>query len=82
MVQVTVRQARAKLSRILESAQAGQIIEITRHGRPVARLVPASGSGHGAAAPLPDLSAFRSQLKVRGKAMSRVVAQSRREARF
>lgn len=29
--------------RLLDEAAAGEEIEITRHGRPVARLVPASG---------------------------------------
>lgn len=29
---------------LLDEAAAGKEIEITRHGRPVARLVPASGS--------------------------------------
>ncbi len=30
--------------RLLDEAAAGEEIEITRHGRPVARLVPASGA--------------------------------------
>jgi len=42
--QVTATVAKAKLLRLLDGAAAGEEIEITRHGRPVARLVPASGA--------------------------------------
>ena len=41
--QVTATDAKAKILRLLDDAAAGEEIEITRHGRPVARLVPASG---------------------------------------
>lgn len=42
--QVTATDAKATLLRLLDGAAAGEEIEITRHGRPVARLVPASGA--------------------------------------
>lgn len=42
--QVTATDAKAKILRLLDEAAAGEEIEITRHGRPVARLVPASGA--------------------------------------
>jgi prevent-host-death family protein len=42
--QVTATDAKAKLLRLLDEAATGEEIEITRHGRPVARLVPASGA--------------------------------------
>lgn len=41
---VTATDAKATLLRLLDDAAAGEEIEITRHGRPVARLVPASGA--------------------------------------
>jgi prevent-host-death family protein len=41
---VTATVAKAKMLRLLDEAAAGEEIEITRHGRPVARLVPASGA--------------------------------------
>jgi prevent-host-death family protein len=41
---VTATDAKAKILRLLDDAAAGEEIEITRHGRPVARLVPASGA--------------------------------------
>jgi prevent-host-death family protein len=41
---VTASEAKARILRLLDDAAAGEEIEITRHGRPVARLVPASGA--------------------------------------
>jgi prevent-host-death family protein len=40
---VTATAAKASFLRLLDDAAAGEEIEITRHGRPVARLVPPSG---------------------------------------
>jgi prevent-host-death family protein len=42
--QVTASDAKARILRLLDEASAGEEIEITRHGRPVARLVPARGA--------------------------------------
>lgn len=42
--QVTATDAKATILRLLDDAEAGEEIEITRHGRPVARLIPASGA--------------------------------------
>ena len=41
---VTATDAKARILRLLDDAAAGEEIEITRHGRPVARLVPAPGA--------------------------------------
>ena len=38
--EVSVHEAKTHLSRLLDRVQAGEEIVITRHGRPVARLVP------------------------------------------
>jgi prevent-host-death family protein len=40
---LTATEAKAKILALLDDVEAGDEIEITRHGRPVARLVPASG---------------------------------------
>jgi prevent-host-death family protein len=40
---LTATAAKAGFLRLLDEAAAGEEIEITRHGRPVARLVPPSG---------------------------------------
>lgn len=39
---VTVVEAKAHLSALLSAVEAGEEIAITRHGRPVARLLPSS----------------------------------------
>ena len=42
--QVTATDAKARILRLLDEAAAGEEIEITKHGRTVARLVPAHGA--------------------------------------
>jgi prevent-host-death family protein len=42
--QVTATEAKAKILGLLEDAAAGEEIAITKHGRTVARLVPAAGA--------------------------------------
>jgi prevent-host-death family protein len=42
--QVTATTAKATILRLLDDAAAGEEIEITKHGRTVARLVPARGA--------------------------------------
>lgn len=42
--QVTATDAKATILRLLDEAALGEEIEITKHGRPVARLVPARGA--------------------------------------
>lgn len=41
--QVTATEAKATILRLLDEAALGEEIEITKHGRPVARLVPPRG---------------------------------------
>lgn len=42
-IKVTATEAKAKILSLLDDVAAGQEIEITKRGRTVARLVPASG---------------------------------------
>jgi prevent-host-death family protein len=41
---VTATTAKATILRLLDEVATGEEIEITRHGRPVARLVPPTGT--------------------------------------
>jgi prevent-host-death family protein len=41
---MTATQAKTQLLAVLDEVQGGETLEITRHGRVIARLVPASGS--------------------------------------
>jgi prevent-host-death family protein len=40
---VTATAAKTNFLRLLDEAAAGEVIDITRHGRPVARLMPPAG---------------------------------------
>jgi prevent-host-death family protein len=40
-MQINIYAAKTQLSRLVDQANAGEEVVITRHGRPVARLVPA-----------------------------------------
>ena len=42
-IKVTATEAKAKILALLDEVAAGQEVEITKHGRIVARLVPATG---------------------------------------
>jgi prevent-host-death family protein len=42
-IKVTATEAKAKILALLDEVAAGQEVEITKHGRTVARLVPAVG---------------------------------------
>ncbi len=42
--QMTATQLKAQLLRVLDEVSTGAEVEVTRHGRTVARLVPAGGS--------------------------------------
>jgi prevent-host-death family protein len=44
MPEVDAFDARTHLSRLLGQVERGETITITRHGRPVARLIPIAGS--------------------------------------
>ena len=42
-IKLTATEAKAKILALLDEVAAGEEVEITKHGRTVARLVPASG---------------------------------------
>jgi len=43
MRKIGVYEAKTQLPRLLDEVERGESVTITRHGRPVARLVPVSG---------------------------------------
>jgi prevent-host-death family protein len=43
-MQINIYTAKTQLSRLVDQANAGEEVVITRHGRPVARLVPAAAA--------------------------------------
>ena len=77
---INLKEARKRLSDLVRAAEHGETVTITRRGKPVARLVPPeTQSTHKKA---PDLTEFRASMKVKGKPMSQVVSDMRREARY
>ena len=42
-IRVTATEAKARILALLDDVEEGDEVEITRHGRTIARLVPASG---------------------------------------
>jgi prevent-host-death family protein len=46
MESIGVFDAKTRLSELLERAAKGEVIEITKHGHPVARLVPSATTQH------------------------------------
>ena len=57
-MQVTVAEAKAQLSRLLDAVEAGQPVVITRRGKAIAELVPR----HAVHDLLPQLQALRDSL--------------------
>jgi prevent-host-death family protein len=60
MKTVSIKEARQKFAQLIESAQRGDSISITRRGQKVAEL---TGVAQGPRERLPDLAAFRASLK-------------------
>jgi len=59
MNSMTLAHAKAHLSELLNTVESGEEVLITRHGRPVARVVPASPAKH--SMPLQQLADLRQQ---------------------
>ncbi len=79
MDSVNMREARRRFSDIVSAAEKGNSTIITKRGRQVARIEPI-GPVEGRT--LPDLTEFRSTIKVKGKSLSKAVSDARKEARY
>jgi len=75
MVTVSLAQAKARLSELLYKVEEGEEIVLTRHGRPVARIV--SSAQLKKPLPIEDLAAFRATMPP----LRRPIADLLREAR-
>ena len=79
MSPVSLKEARQRLSDLVHAAERGETVIIMRRGRQVARLMPLERGKRGR---LPDLSAFRSTIKVKGRGLSKTVIAGRAQARY
>lgn len=75
---VSVREAREGLCRLLEQVQAGDEVVVLRRGIEVGRLIPPKRK----ISPLPDLSALRASVKLRGRALSQDIQGARWSSRY
>ena len=71
-------EAKTHLPRLLDEVAAGERITITKHGRPVATLVPARESRTGAAAAAASLLAFRRAHRLGGVRIRELIDEGRK----
>jgi prevent-host-death family protein len=67
MDKLSVYDAKAHFSELIERAQSGRSTVITKHGRVVAKVVPAKESAWDRSAVLDEAEALRKKLKVKGQ---------------
>ena len=77
-MEVNVKEARTKISSLLDRTEKGEDVVIIRRGKRVARLV-AVGD---ACKQLPDLCRFRDSISVKGESLSATIIQGREEERY
>ncbi len=78
MNSVNLKEARKHLGNLVEKAERGTPVTLTRRGREVVRLVPIEKAS---TKPLPDLTSFRASIKVKGKTLTDELLIMRREER-
>ena len=78
MQTLNIKEARACFSRLLDKAERGETVVITRYGKQSARLVPIVPRAKG----LPSLGAFRAGIVVPKTGLAATVIASRREERY
>jgi len=79
MITVGAYNAKTHLAELLDKAQAGEQVTITRHGRPVARLVPANvAKVEPASAVISALRAFRKGRKLGRLSLLKMIADGRK----
>ena len=77
-MEINVKEARKRLSSLLDRVEEGAEVILLRRGKEVARLVPSSATGKR----LPSLRDFRSSIKLGGSPLSETVIQGRQEERY
>jgi len=73
--EVQASEAKARLLQLLDDVEQGATLIITRHGRPIARLVPETGQRQA------EIDAAIARIKARRRTASRVTVQELLSAR-
>lgn len=77
MLEVNVKDARMRLSQLLNKVEQGHDIILTRRGKKVAHLVPIEQECR-----LPSLEKFRQNIVLQGSTLSEMVQAVRNEERY
>lgn len=77
-MEVNVKEARTKISYLLDRTEKGEDVVIIRRGKRVARLVAVGDT----CKRLPDLRRFRDSISVKGGSLSATIIQGREEERY
>jgi prevent-host-death family protein len=78
MPTVSLKEARRRLGKLAEAVERGETVVITRRGRRIAQLTTVADHP---LQPLPDLTAFRESLGVRGVGLTQELLEMRGEER-
>jgi prevent-host-death family protein len=78
MKEVGVYDAKTHLPRLLEEVEAGETITITRHGKPVARLVPVERRRRNVEETIEALHAFRKRHPLDGITVKDLIEEGRK----
>ena len=79
MDKLSVYDAKARFSEMIERAESGRSTVITKRGRVVAKLVPARAPDWDRAAVLDEAEAFRKSVKIKGRInIRRLIEEGRR----
>lgn len=76
-MEISAKEARARLSDLLKRAEKGEEILLLRRGKKVARLVPTKKVQK----TLPSLKEFRASIRIKGEPLSVAVVKDREEER-
>ncbi len=77
MKQVGVYEAKTQLPRLLGEVERGETVTITRHGRPVARLIPMRGERRRVGEAIEALEAFRASHSLGGLTPRELIEEGR-----
>jgi len=77
-MEISAKEARSKLSSLLNKVEEGGEIVIVRRGKRVARLITANNR----VKQLPTLKDFRASVKIKGLSLGAVISREREGARY
>jgi prevent-host-death family protein len=77
-MEISVKEARAKFSSLLNQVKEGDEVIIRRRGKEIARLVPSNRERRR----LPSLRDFRRSIRLKGEPLSATIRKGRNEERY